>query len=658
MNFRFSIINFRFLGAVLLLSATIWAQHDHAGHDHSHGEEEPAAAVTTGAKPAVASAVSERNLQTDAGQFNIRLTRTPADPRTGEMMQFVLRAAEKRADGTLSAFANPVVSANLTTANGASVAGNLPIHADGAGRSRLAHNFSGAGDYKIVFNVTTEDNRNFTVDFPVAVTAAPVNWSFWIGFIILSLLTAGAVGAIFSAFGRGESFNSKARKVAPFVVAVVIFFTFGTFALAYFQPSTPPRTIPETAGAEAEPPAEIKNALVGKLTVSKESQLLFGIKTEPVGTEIIKSGLKTNGVVRAAPDARAVVAPQVGGKIVLKSGLTIGSAVGKGEQIGTIEQVLDVSAQADLESQRLEAEGQQREIEVRRLEMRNKVLELQAQQAAQRAAASQARTRVEQAKRELSRAERLLEVGAAPRKRVEEAQTALKVVEQEQTSAEQQVKLLEAQIKSANAGQNVFRQPRINQPRRTFPLVAPVGGIVNEIKATSGSQVQSGSEILSIVNLSRVLLEAQVFEGTLPQIRESESASFTSPSLGGEIFKIDGTDGDLLTIGQNVNAETRTVSVIYQVINPLQRLREGMFVEITIDTGGETEVLAVPKRAVVRENGETIIFVFTGGETFERRLVTLGAEGSEFYEVKTGLKKFDRVVVEGVYQLRTTKPAS
>ena len=111
-----------------------------------------------------------------------------------------------------------------------------------------------------------------------------------------------------------------------------------------------------------------------------------------------------------------------------------------------------------------------------------------------------------------------------------------------------------------------------------------------------------------------------------------------------------------MSIGQTVNPETRTVPVLYEVKTPIGRLRDGNFVEITIDTSGDRQVLAVPKTAVVREQGETFVFVFDGGETFERRKISLGAEGSTYFEVTAELKEGERVVVEGVYQLRTTQP--
>ena len=78
---------------------------------------------------------------------------------------------------------------------------------------------------------------------------------------------------------------------------------------------------------------------------------------------------------------------------------------------------------------------------------------------------------------------------------------------------------------------------------------------------------------------------------------------------------------------------------------------------MTIDTSGDQKVLAVSKKGVVNEQGQTFVFVFDGGETFEKRAVALGTEGADFYEIKSGLKEGERVVTEGIYQLRSTQPS-
>ncbi len=622
-------------------------------------ENAPKPANSTAATVTTVSA--ERNLTTDAGEFNVVLRRSPADPRTGETVQFLVRFAEKVEGGFGGGepvlLEKATVTAKITRADGTVVAENVAAKAEAGGNYQIAYAFSSAGDYKIVFNVASADNRNFSVDFPVSVASASVRSSFWIGMLVLSLLTLGSIGAVVYAAKRSGKMSFK--RIAPLAVAALLIFALGTAALAFFLPPRQTRTIAEISpSAAVETPA---NQLETKtvLTVPKDSQLLFGIKTESAATRQIAGGLKTTGTVRARPEAKAVVVPPVAGRIILREGITLGSAVGRGERIGHVEQVLDVGGQTALESQRLEVEAQQRETEAKRLEIRNTVLQLQSQQADQRAKASEARTQLAQAQRELTRAANLVEVGAVSRKRLEEAQTAVKVAEQEVASAEQQVRLLDNQIKQTNAGQTIFRAPRVNQPNKTFPLVSPVAGIINEIKATSGQQVEAGTEILSLANLSTVLLEAQVFERDLTAVRESTRASFTASALSGEVYTIGTADGDgrIVSIGQTVNEQTRTVSVIYEVKNPLNRLRDGMFVEITIDTSGNTQVLSVPKAAVVNEQGQTFVFVFDGGETFEKRPVALGVEGADFYEIKSGLKEGERVVTEGIYQLRSTQPS-
>lgn len=653
------------VGSVILLAA-IANWHSIAvvrGHGGVDDEPKPASAPAAG-QTLISIVTAERNIQNESGNFNLVLKRSPGDVRARETEQFLLRIAEKVEGGFGGGEPVPIekasIAASITRADGTTVKENLPVTLLEGGNYRMSYAFASSGDYKIAFAITTEDNRNFSVDFPVSVLRAPTRWSFWIGLLILALLCLGTLGLVFYELKRKGDGKVNYRRFGAITATALLIFALGTFGLAYLLPPSEIRVaaeIPLNTSAES-PTNTLATATV--LTVSKESQILFGIKTEPVQTKKITSGLKTTGVVRARPDARALVSPQVAGKIVLRDGISLGAAVTRGEQIGTIEQVLDVSTQSGLESQRLEVQAQQREVEAKRLELKNTILQLQGQQADQRAKAQQARTQLAQAQREMRRSQNLVEVGAAPKKRLEEAQTAVKVAEQEASSAEQQVKFLDSQIKQTQGGQVIFRAPTVNQPTRFFPLTAPVTGIINEIKATSGQQLEAGAEILSIVNLSTVLIEANVFERDLPVVRESTRASFTSAALSGEVYTIGTSDGDgrIVSIGQTVNEQTRTVLVIYEVINPLGRLRDGMFVEIMVDTSGEREVLAVPKRAVVTEQGQTFVFVFTGGETFEKRAIALGAEGADYYEVKTGLKEGERVVTEGIYQLRSTQPGT
>jgi RND family efflux transporter MFP subunit len=551
--------------------------------------------------------------------------------------------------GGLQPIEGAKVTARITTAAGQSVAGPIATHAEGTGSHGVHYAFRDSGEYKVVFDVVTGDNRQFSADFPVSVVTAPVNWIFWLGLAVIVLLSAGTIFGYYGSWKRdGLTARTAARKTLPVAAVALAFFAVTIIALAYFEPPRERRVVAELppAGTETHSPGESTAtgdpSLGGSgavITISKESQSLFGIRTAVIEQRQIVSGLKVTGVVKAKPNAKSIVSPPVSGRVFFNSNLTIGTVVGRGQRVGTLEQVIGAPEQANLEAQRTS--------------LRTAALEQQGRQAGQIALAQQARSRLAQAERELRRASNLVEIGAAPRKRVEEAQTAVNIAKQEVAAAEAQARVAGQQTRLAQ--ESVKRV----EPVRTFPLTAPVTGVVNEMKATTGQQVEAGAELLNIVNLSTVFLEAKVFEKDLPIVRESRRASYTATGIPGEAYRIgEGGDGRLVTIGQTVDPQTRTVSVIYEVPNPLNRLRDGMFVEMTVDTTGGQSVLSVPKQAVVTEQGKTFVYVFKGGEQFEKRVVVIGSEGQDFYEIKQGLKEGERVVVEGIYQLRSTQPGA
>ena len=260
-------------------------------------ENEPKSANSTAAVTIVSA---ERNLTTDAGEFNVILKRSPADPRTGETVQFLVLFAEKVeggfGGGEPVALEKANVTAKITRADGTVVAENIATKAEANGNYQVAYAFSTAGDYKIFFNVATADNRAFSVDFPVSVASTSVRSSFWIGMLILSLLTLGSIGAVVYAAKRSGKMSFK--RIAPLSIAALLIFALGTAALAYFLPPRQTRVIAEISpNAAVETPA---NQLETKtvLTVPKESQLLFGIKTETVATRQIENDGNGQGKTR------------------------------------------------------------------------------------------------------------------------------------------------------------------------------------------------------------------------------------------------------------------------------------------------------------------------------------------------------------------------
>jgi cobalt-zinc-cadmium efflux system membrane fusion protein len=69
-------------------------------------------------------------------------------------------------------------------------------------------------------------------------------------------------------------------------------------------------------------------------------------------------------------------------------------------------------------------------------------------------------------------------------------------------------------------------------------------------------------------------------------------------------------------------------------------------------SGAAREVVAVPASAVIDESGMATVFVMTGGESFERRQVRVGARDGDWVEVVDGLEPGQRVVSRGAYLVK------
>ncbi|MGZ8196592.1 MAG: efflux RND transporter periplasmic adaptor subunit, partial [Methylosarcina sp.] len=121
-----------------------------------------------------------------------------------------------------------------------------------------------------------------------------------------------------------------------------------------------------------------------------------------------------------------------------------------------------------------------------------------------------------------------------------------------------------------------------------------------------------------------------------------------------------GENGRLISLSTVVDPVRRTLPVIFEFDAKDLHLPLGSFARIRLFTEQRSEVLAVPESALVDDNGIPVVFLQTGGESFERRLVKLGVRDGGFMEVKEGLKAGDRVVTQGAYlvYLAATAPGA
>jgi cobalt-zinc-cadmium efflux system membrane fusion protein len=102
-----------------------------------------------------------------------------------------------------------------------------------------------------------------------------------------------------------------------------------------------------------------------------------------------------------------------------------------------------------------------------------------------------------------------------------------------------------------------------------------------------------------------------------------------------------------------VSEQTRTARARIVVPNPRGALRPGMFVTVRIAAPGGGTAIAVPKVAVIADEGRPFVFVHHEGDYWVRRPVTLGRRVDDKVEIVAGLVPGQRIIADGSFLLKS-----
>jgi Cu(I)/Ag(I) efflux system membrane fusion protein len=179
---------------------------------------------------------------------------------------------------------------------------------------------------------------------------------------------------------------------------------------------------------------------------------------------------------------------------------------------------------------------------------------------------------------------------------------------------------------------------RKRQPTEALTLHSPFRGVVQEVPAHQGVNVKVGDHLMDIADLSVVWIWAEFYESELSMLQTGQQVTVTSNAFPNYHF-----EGRVAVINPFLDQAKRTAKVRIDIPNPDFKLRPGMYanVELGMDMG---EGLVVPASAVMPTGSREIAFVDKGGGKLEPRIVELGEQIGDHYEVKSGLSENERVV--------------
>lgn len=355
---------------------------------------------------------------------------------------------------------------------------------------------------------------------------------------------------------------------------------------------------PDARQAAAAAPGEDR----GGIAFLKEQQWTLDFGTTIAGERSLRESLTVPAEIRPRAGGDAMITAPLSGRLQTSAPRTIGTPVGAGEVLAEI--VPHTESAADPAALELEL--------------------------------SEATAALSLATAERERTERLIAEGAVPARRAEEA----RIAEQRARAAVEAARTRLSQRELLRTGRGAVASTN------RYIVRSPISGVVARAAVTRGSSVEQGEELFRIVATDTVTVVAHVPESQASRVRGVAAAEVVSgegPPRG---------LGRVLSRGRVVDAASRTVPVVFEWRQPDPAFAIGQSVQVRLFGAPGPINVVVPESALVDDAGRPVVFVQTGGETFERRPVRTGRREGGLVEISEGVRKGDRVVVRGAPLVR------
>jgi len=188
---------------------------------------------------------------------------------------------------------------------------------------------------------------------------------------------------------------------------------------------------------------------------------------------------------------------------------------------------------------------------------------------------------------------------------------------------------------------------KTGKTRRTILLKSRVTGIVTHKNVVEGDKVSPGMDLFHIADLSKIWIEASVYESELPLIKVGQKAELGLDHLLGK--KLEGKV-DFIYPFLDQKSKANNIRLVFE--NSDLILKPDMYATVLIYSDAAIDSLAIPTEAVIHSGKRKIVFISKEKGEFEPREVTIGAESEDGYiQIISGLFEHEAVVVSGQFLL-------
>jgi membrane fusion protein (multidrug efflux system) len=224
---------------------------------------------------------------------------------------------------------------------------------------------------------------------------------------------------------------------------------------------------------------------------------------------------------------------------------------------------------------------------------------------------------------------------------------------------------LEAAKKQVDAAKASVNAVRANVNFAT--ITAPFSGTIGISQVRSGTSVVAGQTVLNTIStddpmsVDFAIDQREVYKFTQLQGQKKVAGDSTfTIAFGEDVYPL---SGSIALIDRAVDPQTGTLKTRLTFPNDKNMLKAGMSTTVRVKNSGKEPAVVIPYKAITEQLGEYFVYVVGDSSKVSQRKVVTGKQLANDVIVREGLKQGEKIVVQGVQNLRegsvvsTTPPA-
>ena len=207
------------------------------------------------------------------------------------------------------------------------------------------------------------------------------------------------------------------------------------------------------------------------------------------------------------------------------------------------------------------------------------------------------------------------------------------------SKAKADLRSIEAKLKIARA-----EHQRVKSLCEYMQIRAPYSGIISVRNFDPGSlmqvsQANNENPLFTIVQTDKVRVSLNVPETEAVLVNYDGKAAIKVPALNNRVF-----EGKVARTSWVLSTSTRTLECEIEVANAEGLLRPGMYANVELIIAQKSDILALPRSAIVQQDGKPTCLVVTANGTIVRRALQTGIVTPTDIEVVSGLEEQEDVI--------------